>query len=86
MTLNPTIGDREMKTLRRIAINALVYLVTIALIFSGIAILAAGEMASILNDIWIAATGLAAMMCVRCRLEGKPFGPPLVWTGTFPSP
>jgi hypothetical protein len=66
-----------MKILFRLAVNALLYLVTIALVLGGIAVLARGEMASIPIDGIIVATGLAAMICVRCRLEGKPLGPPL---------
>lgn len=66
-----------MKTFFRLAINALLYLVTVALVLGGIAVLAAGEVANVRDDSIIAAAGLAAMICVRCRLEGKPLGPPL---------
>lgn len=66
-----------MNTLCRRAVNALLYLVTIALALGGIAVLAAGGVANVRDDSLIAVTGLVAMICVRRRLAGKPLGPPL---------
>jgi hypothetical protein len=66
-----------MKTLCRWAVNALLYLVTIALVLGGIAVLAAGGVANVRDDGIIAINGLMGMICVRRRLAGKPFGPSL---------
>jgi hypothetical protein len=70
-----------MKMLGRLAINALVYLVTITLVLGSMAIVGTGGMLTACNATFIIMTGITGMVCVRRRLEGNPFGPPLVWPG-----
>ena len=64
-----------MKTFCRWAVNALLYLVTVALVLGTVAVVGTQRMLTIYNGIYIVATWLAAMICVRCRLKGKPLGP-----------
>jgi hypothetical protein len=64
----------RMKTLCRLAVNALLYLVTAALVLGAITLVGTQRMLTIYNGIFIVATGIAGMICVRCRLEGKPLG------------
>jgi hypothetical protein len=70
-----------MKTLRRIAINALLYLLTITLVLGSMAIVGVGGMLTAYNGTFIIVTGITGMVCVRRRLEGNPLGPPFVWPG-----
>jgi hypothetical protein len=68
-----------VKALRRLAINTLVYLVTITCVLGTMATVGAGRMLNAYNAAQIIVTGIVGMICIRRRLEGRLFGRPLAW-------